>query len=205
MIPYRIETERLVLRCWSPTDAPLLSRAIEESMEHLRPWMPWIAGEPKTLEDRAAFIRSMRAKYDTDEDYVLGVFDRAETRVLGGTGLHRRIGPRAFEIGYWIHANCTRLGYASELSAALTQVGFLAHDCLRMEIHCDPKNVASAGVPKKLGYSLDGILRGRLVQSDGTLRDTMVWSMLRADLQASAAARVKTRAFDILGREIALG
>lgn len=201
---YRIVTSRLVVRCWSPTDAPLLSIAIEASMDHLRPWMPWILGEPKTIDDRLAFMRSMRAQFDTDEEYVYGIFDAEEKNVLGGAGLHRRIGPRAFEIGYWVHAAHINRGIATEVSGALTRVGFAIHDLLRMEIHCDPKNARSAAVPRKLGYRHDATLRGRLVQNDDTLRDTMVWSLQRGELAGSAAASVSTRAYDALGRELLL-
>jgi RimJ/RimL family protein N-acetyltransferase len=46
---YRIHTQRLVLRCWHPTDAPLLKAAIDASLEHLRPWLPWAQYEPTDL------------------------------------------------------------------------------------------------------------------------------------------------------------
>lgn len=36
---YRIETERLTIRCYPPKDARLLKTAIEESLDHLSPWM----------------------------------------------------------------------------------------------------------------------------------------------------------------------
>ena len=39
---YRIETKRLVVRCYDPSDAPLLAESVTESLEHLRPWMPWV-------------------------------------------------------------------------------------------------------------------------------------------------------------------
>lgn len=201
---YRIVTNRLVVRCWSPTDAPLVSAAIEASMDHLRPWMPWIASEPKTIDDRMAFLRSMRAQFDTDEQYVYGIFDAKEKNVLGGAGLHRRVGPRALEIGYWVHAAHINTGIATEVSGALTRVGFAIHDLLRMEIHCDPKNDRSAAVPRKLGYHYDGTFRGRLVQNDDTLRDTMVWTLQRGELAGSAAASVHARAYDALGRELVL-
>ena len=42
--------QRLVLRCWNPADAPLLKAAIDGSLEHLRPWMPWARHEPEALE-----------------------------------------------------------------------------------------------------------------------------------------------------------
>ena len=47
MPPYRIVTERLVLRTWEPRDAPLLKEAVDSSIDHLLPWMPWAAHEPQ--------------------------------------------------------------------------------------------------------------------------------------------------------------
>ena len=41
-----LETERLVLRCWRPSDAPLLRDAVDSSLDHLREWMPWAEDEP---------------------------------------------------------------------------------------------------------------------------------------------------------------
>jgi hypothetical protein len=38
---YRIETDRLVIRCYQPSDAAMLLAAITESLDHLRPFMPW--------------------------------------------------------------------------------------------------------------------------------------------------------------------
>lgn len=38
---YRIYTRRLVLRCWEPADAEIISQAIIEGKDHLLPWMPW--------------------------------------------------------------------------------------------------------------------------------------------------------------------
>ncbi|CAN5565380.1 hypothetical protein BH09MYX1_BH09MYX1_55720 [soil metagenome] len=200
--PYRVETSRLVLRCWAPTDAELASRAIAENMEHLRPWMPWIAAEPKTLDDRVAYLRSMRAQFDTDEEYVYGIFDPKETRVLGGCGLHRRIGPRGLEIGYWVHAGYANQGLGTELAGALTRVGFACHDALRMEIHCNPENARSAAIPRKLGYRHDATLRGHMVNADGTLCDSMIWSMQKGELAGSAAAKIELRAFDAIGRAL---
>src|SRR5262249_27870811 len=51
--PYRIETERLVIRCYEPGDAALMKDAIDSSLEHLRAWMPWAEAEPQTLAEKA--------------------------------------------------------------------------------------------------------------------------------------------------------
>ena len=44
--------------------------------------------------------------------------------MLGGMGLHTRVGPRAREIGYWIRKDAEGRGYVTEAVAALTRVGF---------------------------------------------------------------------------------
>ena len=199
---YRIETERTVLRCWRPEDAPLLSAAIEASLEHLQAWMPWAASEPKSLDERAAFLRAMRASFDRDEEFVYGIFNRDERAVIGGTGLHRRDGGNCLEIGYWIHVDYINRGLATEISAALTKVAFAIHRVDWVEIHCDPNNVRSASVPRKLGYTHEATLRKRRTTPLGKVEGTMLWSLFADEFPGSPAAAAKIRAFDVLGREI---
>ena len=100
--PYRMETARLVVRCWQPTDAAALKEALDPSVEHLRPWLPWAHEEPKPLAEKAELLRTFRGMFDLDQDYIYGILERDESRVLGGTGLHTRLTDDAREIGYWI-------------------------------------------------------------------------------------------------------
>ena len=193
---YRIETERLVVRCWSPEDARLLKDAIDTSLDHLRPRMPWAHGEPRTLEEKVALIRRFRAQFDLDEDYVYGIFPRDESRVLGGTGLHRRVGPAAREIGYWIRSDAEGHGFVTETVAALTRVGF-EHDRLeRIEIRCDPENTRSAAVPRRLGYEHEATHRGRVRDAHDRPRDAMVFTLFADAYPTSPAAGTALRAFD---------
>lgn len=199
---YRIETERLVLRCWEPRDAPLLSAAIEESAEHLRPWMPWMREEPRAEDDRIEFLRILRAKFDRSEEYVYALFDKDERKVLGGAGLHDRLGEDALEIGYWVHAAHLGQGLATEAAAALTRVAFEALSVERVEIHCDPRNERSAAVPRKLGFTLDATLRKRALRPDGTRRGTMIWSLLLEEYAGSIPSTQPLNAFDAAGRKL---
>ena len=151
---YRITTDRLVIRCWDPADAALLKEAVDSSLEHLLPWMPWAAAEPTTLEQKADLLGTFAEQFARGEDAIYGIFDAAEERVVGGTGFHPRLDGEAREIGYWIRADAIGRGLASESTAALTRVGFEVEDLLRLEIHCDEANVRSAAIPRKLGYTL---------------------------------------------------
>jgi len=199
---YRIRTRRLVLRCWDPADAPRINAAIEQSREHLSPWMPWARDETLSLQERVSFLRRARGRFDLGEDFGYGVFSPDESEVWGGCGLHTRLGPGALEIGYWVHVDHINQGLATELAAALTRVGFEIHDLRRVEIHCDPKNVRSAAVPRKLGFTHEATLAQRVPDGDQGLRDAMIWSLHLADYPASPAAEAQIECFDAVGRRI---
>lgn len=199
---YRIHTRRLVLRCWEPKDAPLLQEALLASLEHLRPWMPWAQDKPGDLEARVAWLRECRGRFDSDRDYVYGIWSRDETQVLGSSGLHTRPGEGALEIGYWVQVAHINQGLAAETAAALTKVAFEVNRVQRVEIHCALDNVRSAAVPRKLGFVHEGTLRQRDWTPSGGLRDLMVWTLLAAEYPQSAAATAEVEAFDVMGRRI---
>jgi len=173
----RIETRRLVLRCWEPRDAPLLKAAIDRSLPELRRWMPWAQEEPSehvVIEQRLARFHEA---FHAGQDFVYGIFDASEREVFGGSGLHPRIGADALEIGYWIRTDVTGRGYATEVAEALTNAALRDVGVSRVQIRCDPANHASAAIPRKLGYrQLETIVENALTP-DGQPRDTMVWQI----------------------------
>ena len=199
---YRIETRQLVVRCWAPDDAPLLKAAIDASLDHLRPWMPWAQCHPQEVEAHIELLRQWRAQFDLDQDYFYGIWDPGEEAVLGGTGLHARVGAQAREIGYWIHAEHINRGLATEAAAALTRVAFEVNQVQRVEIHNTPENVRSAAVPQKLGFVCEATLRQRTTTPNGEPRDAMIWTLLAREYPVSPAAQVEIAAFDAAGRRV---
>ena len=204
---YRIETARLVIRCWEPADAPLLKAAVEENLEHLRPWMPWIKDEPTDLQAKIASMRRFRGNFDLGQDFIYAVFDVDESYVIGGTGLHTRAeltAPEfsAREIGYWVHKDHTNQGLATEITAALTKVAFEVDQVDRVEVRCEPQNVRSAAVPRKLGFQHEATLARRLKTTAGEPRETMIWTLFAGDYPASPCAESQLVAYDIIGRQI---
>ena len=153
LAPARIETERLVIRCWQPEDAAGLKQVIDRNLDHLRPWMPWVAHEPEPLQQKTERLREFRAMFERDEDLIYAIFDSADSEVLGGTGLHPRAGPEAREVGYLDGKQRTRgqgPDHRKHRGTHPSRFELLALD--RIEIHCDPRNVRSAAVPERLGY-----------------------------------------------------
>jgi RimJ/RimL family protein N-acetyltransferase len=197
---YRIVTERLVVRCWEPADAPALKRAVDSSLEHLAAWLPWARREPTSLPEKVELLRRFRGRFDLGQDRAYAIFDREEREVLGGTGLHPRAGPGAFEIGYWTRADVGGRGYAREAAAALTRVAFELDAVRRVEIHCAPENVRSAAIPRRLGYAHEATLRRPLPSDpDGPAVPLLVFTLFAEGYPGSAAADTGLEAFDAAG------
>lgn len=199
---YHIVTPRLVIRCWNPQDAPLLKKAIQANVDHLLPWLPFARNEPEELQVKIERMRYWRSRFDSDVDYTYGIFNDEESRVVGGTGLHKRVGDRAFEIGYWIDHTVINQGYATEVSAALVKTAFEIMDARRVEIHCDPLNRRSAAVPRKLGFIHEATLRERFPAAESEWTDIMIWSIFAGDYPESPARQIKIQAFDSADRQI---
>ncbi|BAJ27731.1 MULTISPECIES: GNAT family N-acetyltransferase [Kitasatospora] len=138
-------------------DAAALNAAVIANLDHLRPWMPWARTVP-TLAESEQLSASGEQVWDrgTDFMYLLGL-DAEPALVIGGFGLHGRIGPGALEIGYWVHREHTGRGLATAAARALTDAALALPGITRAEIHCDESNAASAAVPRRLGYALDRI------------------------------------------------
>jgi RimJ/RimL family protein N-acetyltransferase len=202
--PYRIRSERLVVRCWEPADAPALKEALDSSLDHLRPWMPWAAAEPKPLAEKVDLLRLFRGSFDLGQDFVYGLFAADESEVVGGAGLHTRVGEDGLEIGYWIRASRVGQGLATEATAALTKAAFEVADVDRVEIRVDPANERSLAIPRKLGYAEEATLRRRLPPKEGEPgpRDVVVFSLFRDEYPETPSAAAVLEAFDAVGTRL---
>jgi ribosomal-protein-serine acetyltransferase len=153
ILPAAVPASRLVLREYDDGDAPTLAAAVAASLDHLRPWMAWVASEPLPPATRLDMLRTNRRSRLAGGDGVYGAW--AGDTLVGGCGLHHRRGPGTLEIGCWVHAAHLRRGYATEMSAALTTAALAVEGIDRVEIHHDRANRASRGVPATLGYDLE--------------------------------------------------
>ncbi|MDH3293422.1 MAG: GNAT family N-acetyltransferase [Acidimicrobiia bacterium] len=153
-LPEVVDGPRLQLRIWHPDYADGLAAAVANSMEELRPWMPWVAHEPLSIDDRRARMVERRAEWSEGGDgYYLALLD---DQVVGSCGLHTRRGPGILEVGYWIDSSHTGRGLATEVAITLAGVALGHPDISTVElIHARP-NGASARVAAKAGFVFAG-------------------------------------------------
>jgi ribosomal-protein-serine acetyltransferase len=175
-LPERIEGEGLILRRWTVEDAEALGEAVAENLDHLRPWMPWIAAEPLSLAARRGMLSRWERDWRAGGDVLLGIFSGGQ--VAGSTGLHHRHGPRTLAIGYWVHVDLLRQGIATRVARLLTEAALAQPGVGGVEIHHDKANLRSAAIPRRLGYRFLGETPDR-VEAPGEVGVDCGWRMER--------------------------
>ena len=181
VIPYSIETPRLRLRCWQPSDAIPLKNAIDSSLLQLQTWVDWTLDHPMPIAMLQAQLATLRDRFAAGEDWTFAIFDLQETRLLGGAGVHPRGARDRVELGYWLRSDATGQGFAQEAVTALCAAAFRRPDVTRIDILCDAHNVRSAAVAQRLGFTLEGTFRQPFVTSRGSERATQRWTLVRHD------------------------
>ncbi|WP_211748443.1 GNAT family N-acetyltransferase [Paenibacillus sp. Marseille-Q4541] len=178
-IPDSFESPRLIIRAPLYGDGAASYEAVQESMEELRPWMPF-ANDSLTAENSEINIREAYLKFLERTDLRLLLFSKENGQFVGSSGLHRiDWDVRKFEIGYWLRSSYAGQGYMTEAVEAVTNYAIHELAANRIEIRCDARNVKSAKVAERNGFVLEGILRGDSLDVNHQLSDTMVFSKVR--------------------------
>ena len=174
--PERIESERLALRKHDLALAKTMFRYVDTDRDRLRVFLPWV-DPTKTVEDIRGYIQRTQdgRKDGTLIDY--GMFDPVSRVYLGNAGVHAiQWNHECCELGYWILGQFEGKGYVSEAVRLLERTCFDL-DFHRVEIRCSSHNERSAAIPRRLGYTLDGVLRENAIEFDH-YRDTLVFGKL---------------------------
>lgn len=169
------------LRRWRASDADLCFRLVSESLEHLRPWMPWATAD-YSHADAADFLA--RSEEDWSAGNAFNYLIVADGMPAGSAGLMARIAPGGLEIGYWVHPDLTARGIATAAAAALTDAAFALPGIDHVEIHHDELNLASGRIPAKLGYKAIETRRGRFEPAPGESGVDQIWRITPADRYA---------------------
>ncbi len=174
--PDSFETERLTIRSPMPGDGAELQAAVAESIDDLRPWMPWADHVP-TVEEEEEAVRQGRARFLKREDLWLLLFLKGTHTLVGGSGLHRiNWDVPSFEIGYFVRSRFARQGYITEAVRGVTRFAFETLGARRVEIHCDARNERSRRVAERAGFELEATLHKHALAPDGNLRDTLIYA-----------------------------
>lgn len=130
-------------------------------------------------QDTRAYIETALAMREAGNRFAFAVLDEASGRVLGSTSYHDILpAVRRVEIGYTWYANSVQRTHVNT-AAKLLMMGH-AFDTLACHVvgwRTDNFNFASQRAIERLGAKKDGVIRGHALRRDGTIRDTVMYSM----------------------------
>ena len=176
--PFELATDRLLIRSPITEDAFQLREAIAESLDTLKPWMPWADHAPTAEEARENCSRAAQ-DFREGKDFRLHLFLKESGVFVGGSGLHRfDWSVPKFEIGYWIRQSYSGQGYVTEAVSWITKFALQSLGAKRVEIRCSARNVKSSRIPERLGFTLEGTLHNYARHIDGSLEDKCVYSRI---------------------------
>ena len=181
-----IETERLILREYKESDWEDTHEYAGD--EEVVKFMPW---GPNTEQQTKEFIRQVIRAQSADPRLLweFAIELKEEKKVIGGCGLQLsnaewRYGNSrsSAEMGYVINRAYWGKGFVTEISRALLTFGFEKLDLHRIWGTCDPENVGSYRVLRKLGMKMEGQWRQSMLVKD-KWHDCFLYAMLKDDWQ----------------------
>jgi RimJ/RimL family protein N-acetyltransferase len=174
--------DTFVLTRARPGDERWIAAAVEQSFDHLHPWMEWATPDLTSVDAQSARMTRVAGDWERGEEYGYLVRHGRDPRVLGSASLSRRATARygmpTWEIGYWTHVDWCRRGLATRAARALVALAFGFTSTEAVVIRCDEGNVASAAIPRALGFTLDSVVNAPKTAPADTGRD-MVWILCR--------------------------
>ena len=141
-------------------------------------WKLRVTGVPDP-GDEAAYIATALQMQDAGSRLPFAVIDEASGRVLGSTSYHDILpAVRRVEIGYTWYAKSVQRSHVNT-TAKLLMMGhaFEQLQCHVVGWRTDNFNFASQRAIERLGARKDGVIRGHALRRDGTIRDTVMYSM----------------------------
>ena len=174
-----LETSRLVLRPLKMRDAgDIYAYASDPDVARYVLWEPH-----KSVADTRNYIRCVRALYHRGLPASWAVTLRESGQVIGTIGFMWYSGAScSAEVGYSFSREFWNMGIATEALQAVITSAFGSLPLNRLEAQHDIRNAASGRVMEKCGMRREGILRQR-VKNKNEYIDTVLWSVLRSDLE----------------------
>ena len=130
-------------------------------------------------EQTASYIASALEMRETGSRFAFAVIDQASGTVLGSTSYHDILpAVKRLEIGYtWYAARCQRTHVNTTAKLLMLTHAFEILGCHVVGWRTDNFNFASQRAIERLGARKDGVIRGHALRRDGTIRDTVMYSL----------------------------
>ena len=179
---YILEDGRVLLRPLTRKDAEVL--------------LPFAIKEPTTwhyslrsaagVEGMTNYVNEALAAKAEGKEYPFIVYDKLNNSYAGCTRFYDiQLKYQTLQLGYtWYGEKFRGTGLNKHCKFLLLQFAFEELEMERVEFRADAKNERSVAAMKSIGCTVEGILRNHLPLKDGTRRDSIILSILKAEWES---------------------
>lgn len=179
--PVTLRGDTVDLRPLDPTDASALADAAADG----ELWSLWYTDVPDhaTVDE---YVRRALVRREEAGEFPFAVVNRSDVRVVGTTRYcNIDEANRRLEIGYtWYAQSVQRTAVNTECKYLLLAHAFEHLNAIAVEFRTHWHNHRSRRAIERLGAKQDGVLRNHRIMSDGSFRDTVVYSIIQSEWPA---------------------
>ena len=141
-------------------------------------WNIRVTSVPEPEQTRK-YIEDALAMREAGNRFAFAVLDAASGTVLGSSSFHDILpAVKRLEIGYtWYAKRCQRTHINTSCKLLMMTHAFEVLNCNVVGWRTDNFNFASQAAIERLGARKDGVIRGHALRRDGTIRDTVMYSL----------------------------
>ena len=172
-------SENITLNSLTSNDAKDIFNTLNSQREYLGKWLPFVA-YTTSIEFTQTFVDSA---INTPQESVEPTFTiRKSGEFIGLIGFKATDkGNRKTEIGYWLSEQYQGQGVVTQAVKKLCEYAFKELNINRVQIKCAVGNTPSIAIPKRLGFTFEGIERAGELVSNDIFYDLEIYSILESE------------------------
>lgn len=178
LVPLHLEDDYVVLEPLTLDHAPALEAAAADG----ELWNLWFTSAPTPGEATAYIVKAL-AGHAAGHMLPFAIREKSTGEIIGTTRFYDFTAelPR-IAIGYtWYAKRWQKSHVNTACKRLLLKHAFESLDCVAVEFHTDGRNLDSQRAIERLGAHRDGVLRAHKRRPDGTLRDTVCYSIIASE------------------------
>lgn len=176
--PILLEDAHVVLEPLCPDHVPALEAAAADG----ELWKLWFTSVPAPGQ-MAAYVEKALSGQREDRMLPFAIREKATGELVGSTRYYDMVNdPPRVAIGYtWYAKRWQKSHVNTACKRLLLAHAFEALGCVAVEFHTDGRNLDSQRAIERLGATREGVLRAHKRRPDGSLRDTVCYSVLERE------------------------
>lgn len=161
--------------------APPIFEMVNQHRTYLREWLSFV-DRMQTVDFAQHFVKGTMQRNQDGMEHAFVIY--ADGVMVGRIGIYKidhqnKIG----EIGYWVVEDYQGKGIVTASCQAIVKFGFEELGLNRLEIKCGTGNLKSQGIPKRLGFKMEGVL-SEAEFLHGHYIDLNLYSLIKSDFDS---------------------